>query len=102
MHGMADHRQLGESPGQVGDAGALAVRGIDGERQVRTLTEDRLHQAGQPVAGTDLQETGDAGGVHRLDLGDEFDRLGELGRQLGLGRRRVRRVDGRRGVGIDR
>ena len=47
---------------------------------MRALAQNCLHQAGEPVARTNLDEAGNASGVHRLDLGHEFDRFGELGR----------------------
>ena len=102
LHTVSSYRQLGEGSRQVGDAGALTRGGIQGQRQVGAFTQDRLHQSGQPVAGADFDEIGHPGRVHRLDFGHEFDRLGELGGQLRLGGRGVRRVGLGRGVGVNR
>ena len=99
---VASHGQLGQGTGQVGDAGALPGGGIQRQCQVRAVPQDRLHQAGEPVAGANLDETGDPCCVHRLYLGHELDRLGELVCQLGLGCLRVGGVDGGGAVGVHR
>ena len=43
---------MGEDTGQIGDAGALAVGGVEGQCQVSPLPQYRLDQTGQAGAGT--------------------------------------------------
>ena len=89
---MAEYGQLGQGAGQIGDAGALAAGSIKGHGRVVAIAEDRLDQAGQPCARTDLDKGADAGGVHRLDLGDELDRSGQLAGEQVPGRGRIGRI----------
>ncbi len=98
---VSEHRQLGQSPGQVGNAVTLAGRCIDGKGKVVAVAEDRLHQPGQARSRPDLQKGANPGGIERLDLGDEFHRHGELFCQELPGSVRISRIGGSGAVGID-
>ncbi len=60
---MAEHRQLRQGTGQIEQAGALPGRGIDGERLMLGIGEDRFDHTGQTGAGTDFDEGADTAGV---------------------------------------
>ena len=53
---MAESGELGQSPGEVGDAGAFAGGRIDRSDSMVTLAEDRLHEAGKACAGADFNK----------------------------------------------
>ena len=60
------------------DPRAFAAGGIDGDRMVIALAENRLDHPGQAGTGSDLEECAHTGSVHRFDFGDEIDRAGQL------------------------
>ena len=73
--------------------------------------EDRANQRGELRVGTNFEERPRPHPVHRFDLGDEFDRPGELAgeqraRRAGVSgvrqRRRIREHRNRRGREVDR
>ena len=82
--------ERGDAVQQLHEPGAAGAVERDGE--VVTLAEDLVGQPGQHRARPDLDEQTRAGVVHRLDLGDELDRFGEVlaehPRQASWGRRR--------------
>ena len=67
-------------------------------RGVGAIAENRPDQSGQPGARSHFQKCFHPGVIHRLDLGHEFDRSGELGRQQVPGSDIVIRI--REGCGI--
>ncbi len=102
MYIAADGCQPGQDTGQVGHAGAFPSRGVKGEGDVFTLSQDGRNQAGQSGARTRFQKQPYPGGIHRFNLGHELDRFGQLPGQQFFGGGHVGRIFGRAAVGIDR
>ena len=75
---MTKNRQLGKEAGQVGDPRTFPPRGVQGKRQVTSLSQNSLDQTGQTGAGANLHKGMDSGGMERLDLSHELHRLGQL------------------------
>ncbi len=97
----ADRRQLRQGAGQVVNPRAFAAGGIDGDRMVWALAEDRPDHPGQAGTGSNLEESAHPGGVHRFDFGDEIDRTGQLGGENLAGGLGGLGISGTGTVGID-
>ena len=78
---MAQRRQPGQAARQIVNAGTLAVGAIECQRFMIAALQDGGHQARQAMAGTDFEESADAGFVQTLDLADELDWTGQLSRE---------------------
>ena len=99
---MTKRGQLRKTAGQVGYAGALAAGGIQRNRHVFVLSQDRFDQTAQPRAGADFQKCPDTGHMHGLDFGYKFHRTRQLSRQEFLGLAFSRRIFGGSRIGKNR
>ena len=101
---IAEGREVREGQGQAGQVAAITfARGrIDRDRLMFAAVEDRSYQSRQPGAWADFEEGSGLHPVHRLDLGNELDRLGKLTRQQFPGALGVVGIKRSRGIGKDR
>ena len=99
LHVDAGCRQLGQAEQQAAQAAALAVeRDGDGIAAGQRL----LRHVGAGALGAQLDEDAGAGGVHRLDLGNELDAVEQVPVQRAADAVDVRRIGRAGGVGVDR